>query len=155
MKGKQRGAGSFGARPCRTIRRRLFAFGVAGLPPSWRRSWIIARIRATPTWADFREIKKVYAEALRLTIATGVQHHVDHELPLQHPLVSGLHVPGNLRVLTEKQNLEKRDRFCPGQLEMFELNADNPCPRHPDTADDACPTCIGIAEAPYHMNRLR
>lgn len=119
MKGKQRGAGSFGARPCTTIRRRLFAGGIEALPVSWRRSWIIARIRATPVWADFNEIRKVYALALELTLATGVAHHVDHEIPLQHPLVSGLHVHGNLRVLTEKQNLAKKDHWNPNQLELF------------------------------------
>jgi hypothetical protein len=117
--------GSFGARPCRKIRERLLRDGEAALPKGWRKGWIIARIRATPLWADFVAIKAIYEEARRRQIETGVPHEVDHEIPLQHPRVCGLHVPGNLVPRTRKQNQAKKNYWNPDQLELvFPLSAE-------------------------------
>jgi len=65
----------------------------------------------TPKWADLVAIEAVYAEARRLTAETGVAHHVDHEVPLQGRLVSGLHVHTNLRVMVGDDNVRKSNRF--------------------------------------------
>lgn len=115
--------GSFGARPCRAIRARLFEFGVAALPKGWQRSWIIARIRNTPPWADFAAIKRVYEEARARSTATGQRHVVDHIIPLQSPHVSGLHVAANLQVKHWLANQHKSNKFAdPNQLELdFEI----------------------------------
>lgn len=67
--------------------------------------------RATPAWADMKAINSIYAEAKRLQDADGIQRHVDHEIPLKHSLVCGLHVQGNLRVLTAHDNMRKHNQF--------------------------------------------
>jgi hypothetical protein len=64
-----------------------------------------------PQWADREAIRAVYAEARRLTIATGRSHHVDHDVPLRGRLVSGLHVADNLVALPAADNMRKRNRF--------------------------------------------
>jgi hypothetical protein len=67
--------------------------------------------RATPKWADNSEIEKIYVESSRLTRLTGIRHHVDHIIPLTHPLVCGLHIPDNLQILTASENCKKHNRF--------------------------------------------
>jgi hypothetical protein len=116
----RRNSGSFGARPCRNVRRRILAGQVHTLPRSWQRSWIIARIVATPPWADFTEIRKVYDRAEQLRWETGQQWEVDHIVPLQHPLVCGLHVHWNLEPKLALLNNQKSNRFGFEQLELFE-----------------------------------
>jgi hypothetical protein len=65
----------------------------------------------TPVWADLKAIELVYAEAARLTTTTGILHEVDHVIPLRGAKVSGLHVHGNLQILTESENMAKGNRF--------------------------------------------
>lgn len=62
---------------------------------------------ASPHWRDRQKIANVYAEARRMTAETGIVHHVDHFYPLQGELCCGLHVHGNLRVLTDTANCSK------------------------------------------------
>lgn len=113
--------GSFGAQRHAWARRRIVAGELHRLPASWRASgWVVARLLATPAWADFKEIRKVYDEAARLTWETGIVHEVDHDIPLQHPRVCGLHVHNNLRAVPKKGNAGKSNYFCPEQTELFE-----------------------------------
>lgn len=72
-----------------------------------------ARLLRTPPWSDLAAIRAIYNEAARRTAETGVVHHVDHEIPLQGKLVSGLHVAGNLQILTGTENVRKHNRFEP------------------------------------------
>ena len=67
--------------------------------------------KATPIWADLDAIKEFYIEAQRLTKETGIPHEVDHIIPIKGKVVSGLHVPANLQILTEKQNQTKNARY--------------------------------------------
>ena len=64
-----------------------------------------------PKWADRDAIEAFYEEARRLTEETGVAHHVDHIIPLQGELVSGLHVQTNLQVLTAEDNISKSNNY--------------------------------------------
>jgi hypothetical protein len=76
-----------------------------------------AALRATiispncmPSWAVDALIP-FYVEALRLTRETGVAHEVDHYYPLLGKTVCGLHVPGNVRVVTRGENMSKGNRL--------------------------------------------
>lgn len=70
-----------------------------------------AKFNATPLWADQGEIQQFYERAVKLTQETGIRHEVDHIIPLQSPVVSGLHVPANLQVLTQAENVRKSNRL--------------------------------------------
>lgn len=67
--------------------------------------------RATVEWADPAAILKLYEESTRLTTTTGVPHHVDHIIPLQHDMVCGLHCEANLRVIPAEENWSKHNKF--------------------------------------------
>ena len=75
--------------------------------------WHADRLQRTPKWADLKAIRAVYTAARRVTRLTGVEHHVDHIVPMRGKLVSGLHIAENLRVLPGPENLAKGSKFMP------------------------------------------
>jgi hypothetical protein len=69
---------------------------------------------ATPPWitkGQKQVMRKLYLEAQRLTKITGERYVVDHIVPLINPEVCGLHVPWNLRVMTQEENLKKSNKI--------------------------------------------
>ena len=58
-------------------------------------------------WADREKIAEIYAQAKKLTLETGILHHVDHIIPMKGKNVTGLHHEDNLQILTASQNLRK------------------------------------------------
>ena len=69
------------------------------------------KIQATPKWANLKQIEGIYKLAQYLTEKHGRQIHVDHIVPLQNPLVCGLHVEDNLQLLYADENLSKSNKF--------------------------------------------
>jgi hypothetical protein len=65
---------------------------------------------ATPPWVDREALARVYVEASRRSLETGVPHDVDHVWPLRGDGFVGLHVPWNLRVIPAVENNRKRNR---------------------------------------------
>lgn len=69
---------------------------------------------ATPPWLTRKqkgEIRQLYEMAITMTKTTGEQYVVDHIIPLRSPDVCGLHVPWNLRVITQEENLKKSNKI--------------------------------------------
>jgi hypothetical protein len=69
---------------------------------------------ATPKWLSRKqrsEIRQIYQIAITMTQTTGEQYVVDHIVPLRSEVVCGLHVPWNLRVITQEENLKKSNKF--------------------------------------------
>ena len=69
--------------------------------------------RATPCWADAAATRALFREAKAVTQETGVVHAVDHVVPLNHPLVCGLHWHGNMSVITHTENMHKGNSYWP------------------------------------------
>jgi len=75
-----------------------------------------AKMQRTPLWLtkeDLKAIETLYIMARHKTKTTGKPWHVDHIIPLQGELVSGLHVPSNLQVILGVENLRKRHKYTP------------------------------------------
>lgn len=71
---------------------------------------------AMPIWlteSDLLAIKCKYQLAAMLSKNTGEEWHVDHIIPINGKIVSGLHVPNNLRVITAKENYLKQNKYEP------------------------------------------
>ena len=67
-----------------------------------------SRMKPKPEHRD--QIAEFYKQSRRLTDETGIQHHVDHIIPLNGENVCGLHVPWNLQILTATDNIAKSNK---------------------------------------------
>lgn len=73
-----------------------------------------SKVRATPAWLTFIElaqIQEMYDLSIAVSMQTGIKHHVDHIVPLRGKLVTGLHVPWNLRIIPAHENLKKNNKL--------------------------------------------
>ena len=69
---------------------------------------------ATPPWITKEEklqIRQMYLQAQKLTKMTGERYVVDHIIPLLNDSVCGLHVPWNLQIMTQEENLKKSNKL--------------------------------------------
>jgi hypothetical protein len=75
---------------------------------------IAAKIQRTPSWLDLDDhwmIEQAYELAHLRKSITGFSWDVDHIVPLQGKLVSGLHVPWNLQVIPASENRSKGNKI--------------------------------------------
>jgi len=75
---------------------------------------------ATPKWITAEQklaMREMYLQAQKITKITGERYVVDHIIPLISPEVCGLHVPWNLRVITQDENLKKSNKLLDTQQE--------------------------------------
>lgn len=85
--------------------------GLVNATASKRRS---AKLKRTPKWLteeQFKEIKSWYILAKELQWLSEAPLEVDHIVPLQGELVSGLHVPWNLQILPKSLNASKGNKL--------------------------------------------
>ena len=69
---------------------------------------------ATPKWLTVDQkmaMRQLYVQARKLTEITNARYVVDHIVPLRSHEVCGLHVPWNLRVITQEDNLKKSNKL--------------------------------------------
>jgi len=85
------------------------------LPDNYRNSvrYYNQLYKAWPDWCtEHNDFKKIYDEAKKRR-RDGENVHVDHIVPIRSMFVCGLHVPWNLQVLTELENLKKGNNVWP------------------------------------------
>ena len=73
------------------------------------------KLQATPRWSDNEVVLEYYraARAFNKDNTFGIKWHVDHIVPLNHPLVCGLHCHTNMQLLPAAENLSKGNRSWP------------------------------------------
>jgi len=79
----------------------------------------VAKRNATPNWLtkeDLEKIKIIYSVAHKTTQLAGFKCHVDHIVPIRGKLVCGLHVPWNLRIVSQSYNSKKKNNLDKGVL---------------------------------------
>jgi 5-methylcytosine-specific restriction endonuclease McrA len=69
---------------------------------------------ATPKWLSsehLASIDKLYLLRDLYSLFVGKKHEVDHIVPLKNNAVCGLHVPWNLRIISQFENRSKGNKF--------------------------------------------
>ena len=90
--------------------------------PVYKRAWnqwrAAKRIGRVPKWVSFtKDMLPTYERLLR----GRLKWSIDHVIPLNGKIVSGLHVPGNLQALPLSANVGKSNHFHPDLLNLLEL----------------------------------
>lgn len=67
--------------------------------------------QARPAWFCYDKVKAIYDESRRITEETGIQHHVDHIVPIKGKIVCGLNWHGNLQIITAVENQRKHNKL--------------------------------------------
>jgi len=81
---------------------------------AYNAQWGARKARRSPPWVtenDLLQMWGIYELARIRTERTGTKWCVDHILPLRGKIISGLHVPENLQVITLEDNATKNNIF--------------------------------------------
>lgn len=105
-------------RPCRLAQarkyQRTWKKQNPGLNTAYENKRRTSKMHRTPKWLGDEQLNAIaqfYIDAEYLTNYTKTQFEVDHVVPLQGKLVSGLHVPWNLQILTATENQCKGNKI--------------------------------------------
>ena len=85
-----------------------------GRSAHWSVMHRMRKLCRVPPWVDEDAVLRFYECAAVMRKYGDVELHVDHIVPLNHPLVCGLHCQFNLQVTTARHNLTKGNREWPG-----------------------------------------
>ena len=92
--------------------KKLYRESNKGKVNTWNSKRRAAKIQRTVSWADSSRIEAIYDVCAFFNEVNGyVKYHVDHIIPLQGKIVSGLHVHNNLQILLSQDNLRKNNEF--------------------------------------------
>lgn len=88
-----------------------------------------ALARAYCDWSDIDEVVRIHVAAAVMSELTGEKYVVDHVVPLNNPLVCGLHTHTNLQAVLKGENQRKSNWVWPQMwpiswesLEIFEMS---------------------------------
>lgn len=74
-----------------------------------RRELVSAQSALTELFNE--EIQAIYKACVSKNKETGIDHHVDHIVPITNNIICGLHVPWNLQIIPAKENLSKGNKL--------------------------------------------
>jgi hypothetical protein len=106
--------------PSIATRRRV----LAGEIPGWierhsRKARLLKVILSVPDWVDRKALRALDKEASRRSRVGVRTYQVDHIVPVDHPLVCGLTVPWNLRIITAHENNKRSNRWWEFTPDLF------------------------------------